>query len=366
MRFIRYFLVLMAVQVAFGQSGAPSLSTLLPNTAPAGSPGFALTANGSGFLIGTIILWNGMALPTTDVSASQLVASVPASFIAAQGVATITVQNPSGATSNSILFTITQQAPGSPILTNLSPAYAAPGGPSFTLTVYGSNFVNGAVIEWNGAPLSTNFQGSTTQLTAFVPASLITSAGTASIAVVDLNGTISNSIAFQITSTNPLTIAQIADGADWQTLFQVVNIDQVPVSYSFQFWDDNGNPLLLPFSSGPAGIFGGTLDAGGTAFAETPGTSTDLSEGWAQVTSSGRIGVLTIFRQSVPGGQTSEGTVTGTQSGERIFLPFDNTNGFVTGVAVANTSPTKTLIIDSRLRGEKLDADGRLVEGNDL
>ena len=84
---------------------------------------------------------------------------------------------------------------------------------------------------------------------------------------------------------------------------------------------------------------------GGTAFAETPGTASALTQGWANVAGSGRIGVLTIFRQSVPGRPDSEGTVTGVQSGNRVFLPFDNTNGYVTGVAVANTNATQTLFV---------------------
>ena len=35
----------------------------------------------------------------------------------------------------------------------------------------------------------------------------------------------------------------------------------------------------------------------------------------------------------------------GTQSGSNIFLPFDNTQGFVTGVAVSNANPTQSVTI---------------------
>ena len=244
-----------------------------------------------------------------------------------------------------LIFTINQQTSSTPNITSLSPGSTTPGGPAFTLTVYGSSFANGAVVQWNGSPLSTSFQGSPTQLTALVPANLIANSGTANVTVINPGGLGSNTIVFLITSNSPLSIAQIADGSSWKTLFQVINLDQVPVNYSVQFWDNNGNPLPLPFLNGPAGLFAGTLAAGGTAFAETPGTAAALTEGWAKVTSSGRIGVLTIFRQSVPGRPDSEGTVTGVQSGSRIFLPFNNTNGFVTGVAVANTNTTQMLAI---------------------
>jgi hypothetical protein len=155
----------------------------------------------------------------------------------------------------------------------------------------------------------------------------------------------SNFVQFQIGTSGPLTIAQIADGASWQTQFQVINLDQNPVNFAFQFWSDAGNPLALPIVNGTAGMFQGSLPVGGTAFATTPGTAAALSQGWAQVTASGKIGVLAIFTQAVPGRPDSEGTVTGLPSTNHVTLPFDNTQGYATGVAVANTNATNALLI---------------------
>jgi len=158
-----------------------------------------------------------------------------------------------------------------------------------------------------------------------------------------LSSIFSSKLAFQpaVNSTAPLSVAQIVDGAGYTTQIQVVNLDTGPVNYSLQFWDDSGNPLQLTLASGTAS---GNLPVGGAAFATTPGTATALTQGWGQATGSGRIGVLTIFKLSVAGRPDSEGTVTGIQSGNRVFLPFDNTSGYVTGMAVANTS-TQTLSI---------------------
>ena len=329
------------------QQSRPSITNVSPNSATSGGPPFTLTVNGAGFLAGSSVLWNGSYLSTIYISGNQLSSSVPANFIASPGSAS----NHGGAEPrrarfpDALTFTINQQTSGTPTITSLSPNSTTPGGPAFTLTVYGSGFVNGAVVLWNGSPLSTSFQGSTTQLTASVPANLAVTVGTASITVVNPSGMGSNSIGFPVTSISPLRIAQIADGSGWKTLFEIINLDQVSVDYSVQFWDDNGNPLQLPFVNSPAGSFAGALAVGGTAFAETPGTASALIQGWANVASSGRIGVLTIFRQSVPGRPDSEGTVTGVQSGNRVFLPFDNTNGYVTGVAVANTNATQTLLV---------------------
>jgi hypothetical protein len=326
-------------------AAAPFLSSLSPNSVVAGAPQVNLTVNGTGFIVGATVLWNSSPLLTTEISAYQMLATVPASFVATAGTATITVLNPGQMVSNGLTFSIVQQGAGPPTVSSVSPGTAAPGGPGFALIVTGTNFLAGAMVEWNGSPLAPIFTGSPTELTAVVPASLIVNAGTASISVVNPNGTASNSVPFQIGVTPSLIIAQVADGASWITQFQAINLDQSPINFAFQFWDDNGNPLSLPFTNGSSGTFSGTLAVGGTAFATTPGTAATLSQGWAGVTASGKIGVLTIFTQAVPGRPDSEGSVSALPPASQVTLPFDNTQGYVTGVAVANSNPIDSLAI---------------------
>jgi hypothetical protein len=324
-------------------AGTPTLSSLSPNTLGAGGGTFTLAVNGSNFANGAVVQWNGVALGTSFVASTQLNATVPATLIAAPGSANVTVVNPGGATSNTLVFTITTAS--GVTLSSLSPNSASAGGPGFTLTALGSGFANGANLEWNGAVLSTNFV-SATQLSASVPSILIANPGTATITVVNPGGGTSNALTFSTFGfSSALRVAQIADGSNWKTLFQVVNLDVTPVNFAFQFWDDNGNSLALPLVNGSPSPFSGTLPVGGTAFAETPGTAAALTQGWAEAASGGKIGVLTIFRQIVPGRPDSEGTVTGVLSGSKVFLPFDDTNGYVTGVAIANTNPTQTLFV---------------------
>jgi len=56
------------------------------------------------------------------------------------------------------------------------------GGPSFTLTVTGTNFAQGDTVEWNGSSLTSNFD-SPTQMTAHVPNQELYEPGTATIIV---------------------------------------------------------------------------------------------------------------------------------------------------------------------------------------
>src|ERR1035441_4997520 len=74
-------------------ASSPTLSSLSQTSVTAGEPAFVLTVNGSGFLSGSAVQWNGLTLATTYLSGAQLSASVPASLIVSQGSATVSVLN---------------------------------------------------------------------------------------------------------------------------------------------------------------------------------------------------------------------------------------------------------------------------------
>ena len=76
------------------------------------------------------------------------------------------------------------QAPVPLINLPLVPDATAPGGADFTLTVSGSGFVSGSVVNWNGSPRATTFV-SNSQLRAAISAADIATAGTASVTVVN-------------------------------------------------------------------------------------------------------------------------------------------------------------------------------------
>ena len=185
---------------------APTITSLNPSTATAGSAAFTLTVTGTNFVTGSTLRWNGANRPTTFVSGTQLTAAIPAGDIATSATASITVFNPTpgGGTSNAVDFTILQTNPA-PTITGLNPSTATVGSPAFTLTVTGTNFVSGSMVRWNGANRPTTLDNST-QLTAAIPATDIATAGTASVAVFNPapGGGTSNAVAFTISQTNPV------------------------------------------------------------------------------------------------------------------------------------------------------------------
>ena len=81
---------------------------LVPDAKAPGAGAFTLTVNGTGFVSGSEVHWNGSPRSTTFVSASQLKAAIPAADIATRGTATVTVLNPGsrGGLSNTAFFSV--------------------------------------------------------------------------------------------------------------------------------------------------------------------------------------------------------------------------------------------------------------------
>ena len=67
---------------------------LVPSAVAPGGPDFTLSVNGTGFVSGATVNWNGTPLATTFVSSSQLTATVPAANTAVNTTALVTVVNP--------------------------------------------------------------------------------------------------------------------------------------------------------------------------------------------------------------------------------------------------------------------------------
>src|SRR5439155_13575819 len=100
---------------------APTISSLSPASVAVGAVAFTLTVNGSNFVSGSSVRWNGAARTTTFVSATQLTAAIAAADVATAATVPVTVVTPApgGGTSAAQTFTVNSPAP---ILTSLSPS----------------------------------------------------------------------------------------------------------------------------------------------------------------------------------------------------------------------------------------------------
>ncbi len=100
--------VTFASAVIFAQSNPVPLinQPLLPDSAAPGGPAFTLIVNGTGFVRGSVVKWNGKNRATTFINRSQLSAAILASDIAKPHTAFVTVSTPGSLSSNLGLFAV--------------------------------------------------------------------------------------------------------------------------------------------------------------------------------------------------------------------------------------------------------------------
>src|SRR5205814_5376244 len=81
---------------------------LVPDAIAPGGAEFTLTVNGTGFVSGSVVNWNGSARATSFVNSSQLTATILPADIATANTASVTALNPSsgGGTSNVVFFPV--------------------------------------------------------------------------------------------------------------------------------------------------------------------------------------------------------------------------------------------------------------------
>ena len=158
-------------------------------------------------------------------------------------------------------------------------------------------------------------------------------------------GSITTIPALADTANGGGAIAHIASANGWKTTFVLVNTGTSAAPAHLQFYDDYGNPLVLPLSFPQSG--GGvsafdskidtTLNAGATLLVESEGPRENpLQTGSAQLTTTGNISGFGIFRFE-PNGQEALVPLENRNANSYI-LAFDDTGGITTGVAVSTSS----------------------------
>lgn len=143
----------------YSTSGAaPLIFWLSADSVNAGASGFTLSVYGANFNSKAKVLWNGAVRATTDVSSTELQATILTSDIANEGTYLITVANPApnAATSAAQPFVAMSSTPV-PAITGASISDAADGSGNHVLSLKGTDFVSGSTIEWKGAGLVTTY-----------------------------------------------------------------------------------------------------------------------------------------------------------------------------------------------------------------
>lgn len=157
-------------------------------------------------------------------------------------------------------------------------------------------------------------------------------------------------------------VPQVADGGGYKTTLSISNLDTVPALVTVRFHKENlsthTTTLWTPEMEGSASLSDAFIPVGGVLNLTTAGTPGTTSQGWAEIQSTQRVAGTAIFRQSKPDSTFQEAAVpinSGLQ--QRSLLPFDNTLGARTGIAIANISATETAQIRFAVR----DATGKVT-----
>ncbi len=140
----------------------PSIDHLVPAGVLAGATGVQVDVYGSNFKTpGSTVTANGSGVPYTYIDSTHVrITAFNANTFAQPGTVNIQVSN-SGVQSNIVGLTVA--APGQnpvPSITSIGPTWVwslGAGSPEFTLIVTGTNFVDGATVQWNGSDRPTKF-----------------------------------------------------------------------------------------------------------------------------------------------------------------------------------------------------------------
>ncbi len=307
---------------------------------------------------------------TFNVTAASLGTTTPIGF--ASSPVQLEIADPNGILIEQRIFTggtVTINNP-TPTLTALNPSSAFAGDVSFTLGVIGTNFVNGSIVRWGSTNLVTTFQ-SATLLTAAVPASLIATAGTASITVFNPTpgGGSSNALIFSINNPVPsltgLGFSTIAAGSPAGSL-TVTGNGFVPGSVVF--W--NGRPCPTRFISRTqliADYAAADIACAGlirvTVVSPAPGGGTSVVQTFSITPTITAINPSVAFVGGAPFILTVNGTgfcdgarirVNGTPRSSTII----NGNQITTGITAEDLRTATTLQISV------ISADNQVVSGN--
>lgn len=193
---------------------APTLTSLAPSSAVAGSAGFTLMVTGNNFVSTSVVYWAGSPRATTFVSATEITAAINAADVAQAGTFKVTVTNPApgGGTSAALNFVVIIGGPQvSCSATNSTGEVGVPFN-SGTVTV------TGGTAPYTYSIVGTLPAGLTLNTSTGAVSGTPTASGTFSIQVTDANGVVGNvtcpfTINAAVTTTYTLSVTELGTGS---------------------------------------------------------------------------------------------------------------------------------------------------------
>jgi hypothetical protein len=144
-------------------------------------------------------------------------------------------------------------------------------------------------------------------------------------------------------SAQTLIIPDVVDGGGWQSTIVLTNSSTATATATLIFHSATSGGSTQPWTptfletSSTSGL---ALISGSSMFLHTPGTAATLTQGWAEVDADAGIVAYTIFTNRVPGHQDQDSTAPAVNATNRILVPYDDADGFVSAIAIVNPTAT--------------------------
>ncbi len=143
-----------------------------------------------------------------------------------------------------------------------------------------------------------------------------------------------------------------ADGGGWQTSIMLINNGTTTAQARLNFFDDNGASYVGPvcFPQAPlggvflAGQLERTIAPGAAVVVQTCSPGSAALGGWAQLQSNGGITAFARFTWAINGAVPEAVVPLESRTPNAFVLWFDQSDGSVTGIAVANVSAKSATI----------------------
>lgn len=148
----------------------------------------------------------------------------------------------------------------------------------------------------------------------------------------------------------------VAVGPDWETSFVIVNMSTASAQFTLGFFDTTGAPMTVSFTDGKAAaaatdsFLTRTLPPEGSTTITVYNDGQPLRTGFAILeppSEDQRLGGYAVFKQRVAGRPDFEAVVPLCDYDDWAFyMPYDNSGGVDTGMALVNPSTDQTATVD--------------------
>ncbi len=165
------------------------------------------------------------------------------------------------------------------------------------------------------------------------------------------NGMLVSFLAAASLSAQGLILPQIADGGGWYSTVVLTNTTPSPVNASLKFYRDTTLGSTEPWTTisflnqvDPDQI---SIAGGSSVFLQTTGTAETLTQGWGEILATAGVEGYAIYTQTtgtVPNVRSQDATAAAVLGSPRILMPFDNTGGLTSALAIVNPNSGQVTI----------------------